>query len=146
MSTGAGNDLERATMLARRMVTEYGMSERLGVMTLGSSDVAGGESRNYSEHAAQQIDREVRRLVDEAYARARSVIVEQRTVLDRLAHALLQLETLQGPELERMFAGELATSSDSRTALRPRSAQQPSFSAAARPLPAAAMGIEPQER
>src|SRR5260370_2100306 len=98
MSTGAGNDLERATTLARRMVTEYGMSERLGVMTLGSSDVAGGESRSYSEHSAQQIDREVRRLVDEAYARARSVIVERRAVLDRLAHALLQWKTLQGPD------------------------------------------------
>jgi hypothetical protein len=82
----------------------------------------------------------------EAYARARSVIVEQRAVLDRLAHALLQWETLQGPELERVFAGELATSSDSRTTLRPRSARQPSFSAAARPLPAAAMTIEPQEK
>ena len=142
MSTGAGNDLERATTLARRMVTEYGMSERLGVVTLGSPDVPGSESRSYSEHSAHQIDREVRRLVDEAYARARSVIVEQRAVLDRLAYALLQWETLRGPELERVFVGEPATA----TAPVPRSRRLASSSIAAQPLPAAAMGIEPQGR
>jgi len=142
MSTGAGNDLERATTLARRMVTEYGMSERLGVVTLGSPDVPGSESRSYSEHSAHQIDREVRRLVDEAYARARSVIVEQRAVLDRLAYALLQWETLRGPELERVFVGEPATA----TAPVPRSRRLASSSIAAQPLPAAAMSIEPQGR
>ncbi len=102
MSTGASNDLERATALARRMVTVYGMSERLGAVALGGAD----EPRNYSEHTAKEIDAEVRDLVDEAYARARSVIVEQRAVLDRLADALLQRETLQGDDLERVFAGE----------------------------------------
>ena len=120
------------------------MGERLGAVTLGSSDMPGGESRSYSEHFAQQIDREVRRLVDQAYARARSVIVERRAVLDRLAHALLKWETLQGPELERVFAGEPSTPSDVRSASRPRSARQASFPAAARPLPAAAMSIKPR--
>jgi cell division protease FtsH len=117
MSTGAGSDLERATALARRMVTDYGMSEGLGVVTLGTVDdrPAYGESRGYSEHTAQQIDGEVRRLVDEAYARARSIIVEQRAVLDRLAHALLQWETLQGVELERVFKGDLAAASVNRS-------------------------------
>jgi cell division protease FtsH len=107
-STGPSNDLERATGLARRMVTEYGMSLRLGAMTLGSPEERAGyavESRSYSEHTAQMIDREVRRLVDESYARARLVIVERRAVLDRLAQALLKWETLQGAELERAFSG-----------------------------------------
>jgi cell division protease FtsH len=117
MSTGAGSDLERATALARRMVTDYGMSEGLGVVTLGAADESApyGESRSYSEHTAQQIDREVRRLVDEAHARARSIIVEQRAVLDRLAHALLQWETLQGAELERAFSGDLSAASVNRS-------------------------------
>jgi cell division protease FtsH len=115
MSTGASNDLERATALARRMVTEYGMSARLGAVTLGSTDeraAAGGgpDARSYSEHTAQLVDREVRRLVDEAYAQARSVILEQRPVLDRLAHALLQLGTLQGAELERAFSNSNSNS------------------------------------
>jgi cell division protease FtsH len=115
MSTGAGNDLERATGLARRMVTEYGMSPRLGATTVGSSEEPanyGGESRNYSEHTAQLVDREVRRLVDEAYARARVVIVEQRTVLERLALALLKWETLQGVDLERVFSGDATDRSE----------------------------------
>jgi cell division protease FtsH len=109
MSTGAGSDLERATSLARQMVTEYGMSERLGVVTFGSTAEQavwrrdGSDTHKYSESTAQLIDGEVRRLVDEAYARARAVITEQRAVLDRVAHELLRWETLQGPELERVF-------------------------------------------
>jgi cell division protease FtsH len=114
VSTGASNDLERATALARRMVTEYGMSERLGAVTLGSRGehtfAAGdvGESHYYSEQTAQAIDQEVRRLIDEAYAQARHVIVEQRCVLDRVAEALLQWETLQGEDLERAFSPVVA--------------------------------------
>jgi cell division protease FtsH len=122
MSTGASNDLERATTLARRMVTDYGMSARLGVVTLSSANerdgYGGGESRSYSEHTAQLIDREVRRLVDEAYARARQVIVEQRAVLDHLAQALLHCETLQGADLERVFSREAAPRSDVQTGPR----------------------------
>jgi cell division protease FtsH len=70
------------------------MSERLGVMTLGSSEVPGGESRSYSQDSAHKIDRDVRRLVDEAYARARSVIVERRAVLDRLASSSIAAQPL----------------------------------------------------
>jgi cell division protease FtsH len=111
MSTGASNDLERASELARRMVTEFGMSDRLGVVTFGSGDEPGWPSQRgtigYSEQTAQTIDDEVRRIIDEAYERARCVIVEQRAVLDRLAQALLRWETLQGVELERAFEGDV---------------------------------------
>jgi cell division protease FtsH len=112
MSTGATSDLERATALARRMVTEYGMSERLGVATFGSNDDQswlGANSRSYSEQTAQVIDAEVRSLIDNAYEHARRVIVEHRAVLDRVANALLQCETLQGDQLERIFCAESPT-------------------------------------
>jgi cell division protease FtsH len=108
MSTGASSDLERATALARRMVMEYGMSTRLGVVRFGSNSedpLFGGQSRQYSEQTAHAIDEEVRQLLDDAYARARHIIVEYREVLDRLAGALLQWETLQGELLERAFTG-----------------------------------------
>ena len=112
MSTGASNDLERATALARRMITEYGMGERLGVVTFGSNEervMFGGESRSYSEQTAHAIDAEVHRLLDQAYTRAHDVIVNNRPVLDRLAQALLRWETLQGAELERTFSGDAPT-------------------------------------
>jgi cell division protease FtsH len=112
MSTGATSDLERATALARRMVTEYGMSERLGVATFGSNDEQswiGATSRSYSEQTAQVIDAEVRSLIDNAYEHARRVIVEHRAVLDRVANALLQCETLQGDQLEPIFSAESPT-------------------------------------
>jgi cell division protease FtsH len=145
MSTGASNDLERATALARRMVTEYGMSARLGVVTLGASDQRagydGGESR-YSEHTAQLIDREVRRVVDEAHARARHLIVDQRAVLDRLACALLQWETLQGAELERAFSCDSASPSEVQTGTRPHSRRSLMPFPAASPAAAAAMSLE----
>jgi cell division protease FtsH len=112
MSTGASNDLERATSLARRMVTEYGMSERLGVVTLGPRDEY--DWRSYSEQTAQAVDDEVRRLLDEAIARARHVLIEHRDVLDRVAGALLRWETLAGDELELAFSGEAPRAGTSR--------------------------------
>ena len=140
MSTGASNDLERATALARRMVTEFGMSERLGVVALGSH-ADSGEPKAYSEQTAQAIDAEVRRLIDEAYAHARTVIVGHRLVLDRLARALLQRETLQGQELERAFTGELPGE-----APRNRAAWRPTHIPSARLLPGAAMSFEADPR
>jgi cell division protease FtsH len=145
VTTGASSDLERATALARRMVTEFGMSD-LGVVTLGSGDAASnrGEPRTYSEETARQIDAEVRRLVDEAYAHARAVIVEHRAVLDRVAHALLRWETLQGVELERALAGEPGSLNAA-----PAGEAQPVHRAAPvtpRLLPSAAMQISPDER
>jgi cell division protease FtsH len=103
-STGAENDIGKATSIARKMVTEYGMSERVGTLALGRKEEQ--LSRAYSERTAEAIDEEVRRLIDEGYAQAASIITEHRDVLDRLAAALLEYETLEGDSLERVFRGE----------------------------------------
>jgi cell division protease FtsH len=149
MSTGASSDLERATALARRMVTEYGMSERLGVVTLGSrsehavSSADSGDGKSYSEQTAQLIDEEVRRLIEEGHLRAHGVIVEQRHVLDRLAHALLRWETLQGHELELAFTGELQALEPGPAHRHHSPARLPTGVVSPRLLPGAAIIVQP---
>src|SRR3979411_872122 len=112
ISTGAENDIEKATNIARKMVKEYGMSERLGTVALGHKEklvlLGGeiGEQKNYSEKTAEAIDEEIRRLIDGGYAQAVSIITEHRDVLDRIAAALIQFETLDGDNLDRVFRGE----------------------------------------
>jgi cell division protease FtsH len=109
ISTGAQNDLESATVLARKMVTEYGMSERLGPRTFGKREelVFLGreitEQRNYSEKVALDIDREVYQIIREAEGRARTVLTENRNVLDRIAEKLIAQETIEGGELDALF-------------------------------------------
>jgi cell division protease FtsH len=112
MSTGAENDITVATNIARKMVKEYGMSDRLGPVALGHMEeliFLGreiGEQKNYSEKVAEAIDEEIRRLIDEGYASAVRVINEHRDILDGLARALIKYETLEGENLERIFRGE----------------------------------------
>ena len=106
------------------------------------SGADGGDGKNYSEQTAQLIDAEIRRLIDEGYVQARRVIVEQRAVLDRLAHALLRWETLQGHELELAFTGELPTTTP-RQAPRHSPARWPTGMASPRLLPGAAITVEP---
>ncbi len=104
-STGPSNDIEQATRIARAMVTRWGMSEHLGPRTFGKSDDMPflgrelGEQRNYSEKIAEDIDEEVRQLIVDAQERARQVISENRKLLEKLASALLEIETLEGPPL-----------------------------------------------
>ncbi len=99
-STGATNDLERVTKLAKAMVTRYGMSDVIGPMQLQHADANPfmgmdfGERRNYSEDVARAIDSEVRRLVDDAYVRARQILLENRDKLVLLAETLLEREVL----------------------------------------------------
>jgi cell division protease FtsH len=106
ITTGAANDLEQATKLARAMVTRYGMSEKLGPMTFGEKQELVflgkeiGEQREYSEKVAQEIDEEVRRIIREAYERAKEILTKHRDKLDRLAQALMEKETLEGDELK----------------------------------------------
>ncbi len=109
-TTGASNDIEKATGMARKMVTQYGMSERVGAIKLGSS---GGEvflgrdmghERDYSEGLAGIVDEEVRRLIEAAHDEAWEVLVEHRPVLDALVVALLDKETLNQAELAEIFA------------------------------------------
>jgi cell division protease FtsH len=109
VTTGAANDLERATELARRMVCEFGMSERLGPVTLGRKagpiflgrDIV--EDRNYSEAVASEIDREVRRLVEECYERAKQLLIQNRHALDAIAERLLEEETIDGEALNELL-------------------------------------------
>src|SRR5438874_3195184 len=111
-TTGAENDIEKATNIARKMVKEYGMSERLGTVALGHKEELVflgreiGEQKNYSEKTAEAIDEEIRRLIDEGYAAAVQIITDHRDVLDHIAAALIQVETLDGDNLERVFRGE----------------------------------------
>ncbi|MBM4466759.1 MAG: ATP-dependent zinc metalloprotease FtsH [Chloroflexi bacterium] len=110
VTTGAASDLEQATKLARKMVCEYGMSENLGPMTFGQKqelvflgrEIA--EQRDYSEVVAHEIDREVRRFIDEAYGRAKEILTTYREKLQALAQRLIEEETLEEAELEAMLA------------------------------------------
>ncbi|MCX7969783.1 MAG: ATP-dependent zinc metalloprotease FtsH [Armatimonadetes bacterium] len=112
VTTGSQNDLERVTELARRMVCEFGMSERLGPVTLGRKagpiflgrDIV--EDRNYSESVASEIDKEVRRIVEECYQRAKNLLQENRHLLDAIAHRLLERETIEGEELDELLRSE----------------------------------------
>ncbi len=114
VSTGPSNDIEQATRIARSMVTRWGMSERLGPRTFGRSDdlVFLGreisETRNYSEKIAEEIDYEVRRLIEEAQERARDILREKQDVLEKLATVLLQVETIEGEDLTRLLESDPA--------------------------------------
>ncbi|MDQ3897451.1 MAG: ATP-dependent zinc metalloprotease FtsH [Actinomycetota bacterium] len=109
-TTGAANDIERASQIARAMVTEYGMSDELGPQQLGHKNgevFLGreiGHQANYSDQVAAHIDGEVRRLIDEAHAEAAEILTEHRAVLDRLAEALIEKETLDTPEVMEILA------------------------------------------
>jgi cell division protease FtsH len=111
MSTGPQNDIERATNLARKMVCEFGMSERLGPLALGHKEemiFLGreiGEQKNYSEKVAESIDEEVRRLIDQGYERAETILKEHMEKLHKIAEYLIQNETVEGDQLERLFQG-----------------------------------------
>jgi len=112
ITTGAANDFEKATELARKMVTEFGMSDTLGPLTLGTKHgpVFLGrdlfESQNYSDEIAYEIDQEVRRIIDQCYSRARQVLTEHKETLERIAKALLERESLQADELDVLIAGQ----------------------------------------
>jgi cell division protease FtsH len=110
VTTGAKNDLERVTSVARRMVMQYGMSDVLGPQTFGEKEemiFLGreiGEQRNYSEEVAEAIDAEVRRLVEEAHYRAREIVSTYRDKLEQIARALMDKETIDAGEFQAMFA------------------------------------------
>jgi cell division protease FtsH len=110
MWTGAHDDLEKATKLARKMVTVYGMSKKLGPLTFGDREEMVflgreiAEQRNYSEEVAEEIDQEVRRLIDEAYRRAKSILTNSRHILDAIAHRLIEVETIEREQFEALLA------------------------------------------
>ncbi|NJK39235.1 MAG: ATP-dependent metallopeptidase FtsH/Yme1/Tma family protein [Oscillatoriales cyanobacterium SM2_3_0] len=110
VTTGASNDLQQVTRVARQMITRYGMSDRLGPVALGrqQGNIFLGRDimseRDFSEETAAAIDEEVRRLVDEAYRRAKQVLVENRAILDKLAEMLVDKETVDSEELQDLLA------------------------------------------
>ena len=109
VTTGASNDIERVSEIARNMITRYGMSDTLGPLQFGEQDeeiFLGkeiGHSRNYGETVADQIDREVKALVDEAYDKARQVLHENEKILHKGAELLMEKEKLTGEEFESLF-------------------------------------------
>jgi cell division protease FtsH len=110
VTTGAKTDLEWTTRVARAMVTQYGMSDKLGPLTFGEKNELVflgreiGEQRNYSEAVAQEIDAEVKRIITQAYNRARQIIVERREKLEAVARRLLEKETIDRAEFEAIMA------------------------------------------
>jgi cell division protease FtsH len=139
VTTGAGNDIERATALARRMVTQFGMSELIGPLAVGDKEqeiFLGREfaqRREISERTAQMVDDEVKRLVDEAYARATEILTANRELLDRIAAALLERETIDREDLDRLVKD---------LPLPPRNPTPPD-SPAPSPSPSAKPGVTP---
>jgi cell division protease FtsH len=110
VTTGASNDLQQVARVARQMVTRFGMSDKLGPVALGRQqgnmflgrDIAA--ERDFSEETAATIDSEVRGLVDQAYTRAKQVLINNRHVLDQLAHMLVDKETVDSEELQQLLA------------------------------------------
>ena len=109
ISTGASNDIERATQLAKAMVTKYGMSERIGTIMLGSDqdevflgrDLA--QERSYSEETAGIIDEEMKKIIDWAYGQAKNILEEHRDKLDAVAGVLMEKEKITGEEFDKIF-------------------------------------------
>ena len=111
ISTGAYNDLQRATDTARKMVVEYGMTDAIGPVFLGGQAEVfiakdWGHQRNFSEEVASRIDAEIRRIIEEQFKRARACIEEDIAGLDRVADALLEQERIDGDTFERIYKGE----------------------------------------
>jgi cell division protease FtsH len=110
VTTGASNDLQQVARVARQMVTRFGMSDRLGPVALGRQngnvflgrDIA--SDRDFSDETAAAIDEEVRNLVEQAYRRAKEVLVNNRVILDQLAQMLVEKETVDAEELQNILA------------------------------------------
>ena len=112
ISTGASNDIQRATQIAKSMVTKYGMSDRIGTITLGSDQDEvfigrdWGHEKSYSEETAGVIDEEVKKIIDHAYGEAKSILNAHRDKLDRVAEILVEKEKITGEEFDQIFEGE----------------------------------------
>jgi cell division protease FtsH len=150
MTTGAGNDIEQATELARKMVCEFGMSQ-LGPITFGKKEeqiFLGREisqHRDFSEDTAIRIDQEVSRLIDEAYVRARTILESNGQTLIDISNALLEREVLDANELQMIMEGKslptrVPPGNDDhgpmQQVLKPEPARQPTLAPGERPSPA----------
>jgi cell division protease FtsH len=146
MTTGAGNDIERASDIARKMVCEWGMSQ-LGPLTFGKKEeqiFLGRElsqHRDYSEETAREIDAEVRRFIDTAYKTAYDILDQNKPVLESIAHALLEREVLDANELQMLIDGKALP-----TRVPPSSGDHGSVQQVLRPEPGRQPGLKPGER
>ena len=125
MTTGAGNDIERATELARKMVCEWGMSEKMGPLTYGSKEEQVflgkdfSQQKNFSDQTAKLIDQEVKALVMGGYKKACEIITEHRDSLEKMALALLDRETLDGSEIKDIIDGKIPPADGQETKTKP---------------------------
>ena len=141
ISTGASNDIERATKIARAMVTRYGFSDKLGPIVYGQdeSEVFLGRdfnhTRNYSENVAAQIDTEIREIVDNAYERCEQILMEQMPKLHETAAYLLEHEKMSGEDFRLLLEGKLAQKLAEQAAAEQQAAGQAAETAAAEKAP-----------
>ena len=146
VTTGAQNDLERATGIARQMVTQFGMSDKVGPMTLGRKqhevflgrDIV--DDRNYSEEVAFVVDQEVRSILEGAYEKVRELLTENREKLDRLAETLLAKEVIEASELDAILNPESLEANKSTVETPPPAGEEQASSELSRPAPA---GLNP---
>jgi cell division protease FtsH len=149
MTTGAANDFEQATEIARNMVTRWGMSEALGTRVYGENqgEVFLGRDvithKNLSDATAELVDREIRRIIDEQYARARAIIEENRDKVERLARALLEWETLTAEQIDDIIAGREPRPPEGVSGPRPGGGAA-AAGGGEKPAEASAPGIKPQ--
>ena len=113
ISIGASGDIKQATAIAREMVTKYGFSDKLGAVSYGADDEVflGNDftaHKNYSEHTAQEIDEEIRRIIDEAYEEAMRILTEHDETLENVAKALLLVETIDAEQFEDLYTGKIS--------------------------------------
>jgi cell division protease FtsH len=112
ITSGAENDIQKATQMARRMVTQWGMSDKLGNVAMGHREELVflgrdlGEQRNYSEEVAAVIDEEIRSIVNHGYQTAKTILTKQRGKMDAVVEKLKEVETLDGNELDEIIARE----------------------------------------
>jgi cell division protease FtsH len=150
MTSGASDDIERATKLARRMVTQWGMSEKLGPLTFGHKEELVflgrdlGEQRNYSEEVAGEIDKEVHRLIEAAYKRASKILTERREKMIELAEYLKHEETIDGSQMDDILSKPAAPNGEYKGSLQSQAsealAEREAHSAEEEPGPVTATG------
>jgi cell division protease FtsH len=150
VTTGAGSDIEQATAIARRMVTQFGMSEKIGMMAIGDREQEiflgreFGQRREVSERTAQVVDDEVKRFLDEAHENARRILNEYRALLDQIAGELLDRETIDREDLDLIVQGKpLPPLLPSSTPIPPTAPQAPKVDTAPQRKPI--LGAPPAE-
>jgi len=149
ITSGASQDIRQATKMAKAMVTQFGYSDQLGTVAYGDNQeevflgMSMGRTQNLSESTAQKIDAEVRRLVDEAYEAARTILTEKKADFETLAKALLEFETLSGDEIKDLLNGKKPNRESVLEPTTPRASAVPP-AGKPRPRPDPDAGLEPQ--